>query len=46
MFSRTMTVEAFKDSPMPDGFFRTVNPANIDRYHEAIARELANNGSA
>jgi len=26
LFSRTMTVEAFKNSPLPDGFFRTVNP--------------------
>jgi len=26
---------------MPDAFFRTVNPANIDAYHAAIARELA-----
>jgi hypothetical protein len=25
---------------LPDGFFRTVNPANIDAYHAAIAREL------
>jgi hypothetical protein len=41
LFSRTMTVEAFKDSPLPDGFFRTVNPAHIDAYHKAVARELA-----
>ncbi len=40
LFARTMTVEAPKDAPMPDGFFRIVNPANIDRYHAAIAREL------
>ena len=40
LFTRTMTVESPKDSPMPDGFFRIVNPANIDRYHAAIAREL------
>ena len=40
LFSRTMTIEAPKDAPMPDGFFRIVNPANIDRYHAAIAREL------
>ena len=40
LFTRTMTIEAPKDSPMPDGFFRIVNPANIDRYHAAIAREL------
>ena len=39
--NRTMTVEAFKDSPLPDGFFRTVNPAHIDAYHQAVARELA-----
>jgi hypothetical protein len=41
LFARTMTVEAYRDSPMPDGFFRMVNPANIDKYHAAIARELA-----
>ena len=40
LFTRTMTIEAPKDAPMPDGFFRIVNPANIDRYHAAIAREL------
>ncbi len=40
LFRRTMTIEAYKDSPLPDGFFRTVNPANIDAYHAAIAREL------
>lgn len=41
LFTRTMTIEAYKDVPLPDAFFRTVNPANIDRYHAAIARELA-----
>lgn len=41
LFSRTMTIEAYKDAPLPDEFFLTVNPANIDRYHAAIARELA-----
>jgi hypothetical protein len=41
LFSRTMTIEAYKHSPLPDAFFRTVNPANIDTYHAAIARELA-----
>ncbi|WP_102143531.1 SRPBCC family protein [Mycobacterium hubeiense] len=40
LFTRTMTIEAPKHAPMPDGFFRIVNPANIDRYHAAIAREL------
>lgn len=40
LFSRTMTVEAYKDTPLPDEFFRTVNPVNIDKYHAAIAREL------
>lgn len=41
LFTRTMTVEAYKHAPMPDGFFRAVNPAKIDDYHAAIARELA-----
>ena len=40
LFTRTMTIEAPKHAPMPDGFFRIVNPANIDSYHAAIAREL------
>lgn len=42
LFARTMTVEAYKHAPLPDGFFRSVNPAKIDDYHTAIARELAN----
>jgi hypothetical protein len=40
LFTRTMTIEAHKDAPLPDGFFRIVNPAHIDEYHVAIAREL------
>ena len=40
LFKRTMTIEAPKDAPMPDDFFRVVNPAHIDAYHAAIAREL------
>lgn len=40
LFSRTMTIEAYRDAPMPDKFFRIVNPAFIDRYHDAITREL------
>ena len=40
LFKRTMTIEAYRDSPMPDERFRIVNPAIIDRYHAAIAREL------
>jgi len=41
LFRRTMTVEAYRDAPPPDDLFRIVNPANIDQYHAAIARELA-----
>ncbi|CQD24913.1 polyketide cyclase/dehydrase and lipid transport [Mycolicibacterium conceptionense] len=41
LFSRTMTIEAYKDAPLPDALFRVVNPANIDAYHAAVARELA-----
>lgn len=44
LFTRTMTVEAPKHAPMPDDFFKIVNPANIDRYHTAIAKELSNGG--
>ena len=40
MFARTMTIEGYRHAPLPDGFFRIVNPANIDKYHAAIAREL------
>lgn len=42
LFTRTMTVEAYKDASLPDAFFQSVNPAHIDAYHAAIARELAN----
>jgi hypothetical protein len=35
-----MTVEALKDHPLPDRLFQIVNPANIDKYHAAVAREL------
>jgi len=41
LFRRTMTIEAYRHAPLPDGFFRTVNPAHIDAYHAAVARELA-----
>jgi hypothetical protein len=41
LFTRTMTIEAFKHAPLSDGFFRMVNPAHIDSYLAAIARELA-----
>lgn len=40
LFTRSMTIETYKHAPFPDGWFRTVNPAHIDSYHEAIAREL------
>jgi hypothetical protein len=39
-----MTVQAPKHAPMPDDFFKIVNPANIDKYHAAIARELESGG--
>ena len=42
LFTRTMTIEAYKDSPLPDELFQIVNPAIIDQYHAAITRELAN----
>lgn len=41
LFTRTMTIEAYKDVPLPDELFKIVNPAIIDQYHAAIARELA-----
>jgi hypothetical protein len=41
LFTRTMTIEAYKHAPLTDGFFRMVNPAHIDAYHAAVARELA-----
>jgi hypothetical protein len=41
LFQRTMTVEAYKDKPLPDELFMIVNPAHIDQYHAAIGRELA-----
>ena len=30
-----------KHAPLPDALFQQVNPAKIDAYHAAIARELA-----
>ncbi|WP_406813431.1 SRPBCC family protein [Mycobacterium sp. M23085] len=44
LFTRTMTIEAYKDAPLPDALFHIVNPANIDKYHAAIARELGSCG--
>lgn len=41
LFSRTMTIEAYKHAPLPDQLFMQANPAKIDAYHEAVARELA-----
>jgi hypothetical protein len=41
LFTRSMTIEAYKHAPLSDGFFRMVNPAHIDAYHAAIARELS-----
>ena len=35
-----MTIEAYKHAPLPDALFQQVNPAKIDAYHAAIAREL------
>jgi hypothetical protein len=40
LFTRTMTIEAYKDAPLPDELFKIVNPHIIDQYHAAIAREL------
>ena len=40
LFTRTMTIEAYKDAPLPDALFKQANPARIDAYHAAIAREL------
>ena len=40
LFSRTMTIETDKDTPLPDRFFQFANPAKIDAYHAAVAREL------
>ncbi len=41
LFSRTMTIEAYKHAPLPDQLFQQVNPAKIDAYHQAVARELS-----
>ena len=40
LFTRTMTIEAYKHAPPPDALFEQVKPAKIDAYHAAIAREL------
>ncbi len=41
LFSRTMTIEAYRHAPLPDQLFIQANPARIDAYHEAVATELA-----
>ncbi len=41
LFSRAMTIESYRDAPLPNKYFLTVDPANIDAYHAAVARELA-----
>ena len=33
LFTRTMTIEAYKHAPLPDALFQQVNPAKIDAYH-------------
>ena len=45
LFSRTMTIEAYKDAPLPDQLFQQANPARIDAYHAAVARELSQSGN-
>ena len=40
LFTRTMTIEAYKHAPLPDALFQQANPAKIDAYHQAVAREL------
>ncbi|WP_077078050.1 polyketide cyclase [Mycobacterium numidiamassiliense] len=40
LFARTMTIEAHQDTPLPDRLFQQANPARIDEYHAAVAREL------
>jgi hypothetical protein len=40
LFTRAMTIEAYQHAPLPDALFQQVNPAKIDAYHAAIAREL------
>ena len=46
LFTRTMTIEAYKDKPLPDELFKIVNPAIIDQYHAAIKRELEKDAAA
>lgn len=43
LFKRTMTIESYRDSPLPEELFRHTNPANIDSYHAGVARQLAGN---
>jgi hypothetical protein len=40
LFARTMTIEADKNMPLPDQLFQHANPARVDAYHAAVAREL------
>lgn len=40
LFTRTMTIEAYRHAPLPNALFTQANPANIDSYLAAVAREL------
>ena len=43
LFTRTMTIETYKHAPLPDGFFRMVNPAQhrrVPRCRRAGTRRL------
>jgi hypothetical protein len=40
LFTRTTSTEADKQVPLPDAPFQQANPAKIDAYHRAVAREL------
>ena len=40
LFTRTLTVEAYRGITQPDAIFASLNPVYAEQYHAAIAREL------
>ena len=40
VFQRTMSVETYKESPMPDSVFASMNPTQPEKYFAAIAKAL------
>jgi hypothetical protein len=44
LFQRTMVVETYRESPMPDSVFASMNPKEAEKYFANIARALEAKG--